>query len=287
MLALAAAVERDSDHPIARAVVDAARGPLPTARDVRDVPGTGVDGTVEGQSVAVRRLELEDLTRATASSIDHAVDERQRRGETVVAVWCDDEVIGAIAVATPLRPEAADAVATLHRLELRTAVLSGDTEPAVRVAAAELGIDQAAGALSPADKVAELRTLRAADHRVVMVGDGVNDAPALAAADVGCTVGSGSDAALANSDVALLGNDLRGVPSAISVARSTYSVIVQNFGWAMGYNPPPSPWPPSGSSTLSSPRWPWVSRACSWWPTACDSPGWAGAGTGDGRPYPP
>ncbi|MGB7052898.1 MAG: HAD-IC family P-type ATPase, partial [Acidimicrobiales bacterium] len=82
----------------------------------------------------------------------------------------------------------------------------------------------------------ELRTLRAADHRVVMVGDGVNDAPALAAADVGCAVGSGSDAALANSDVALLGNDLRGVPSAIGLARSTYSVIVQNFGWAMGYN---------------------------------------------------
>jgi heavy metal translocating P-type ATPase len=236
VLAVAAAVEQDSDHPIARAIVDAASGPLPTAHDVKDVPGTGAGGTVEGQTVAVRRFDREYLDQGTGASIGEAVDERQRRGETVVAVLCDDELVGAIAVTTPLRPEAADAVATLHRLELRTAVLSGDTQPAVRVAATELGIDEAAGALSPADKVTELRSLRAADHRVVMVGDGVNDAPALAAADVGCAVGSGSDAALANSDVALLGNDLRGVPSAIGLARSTYSVIVQNFGWAMGYN---------------------------------------------------
>jgi hypothetical protein len=119
---------------------------------------------------------------------------------------------------------------------LSTAILSGDAAPAVRTVAAEVGIDDAEAALSPADKVAAVRARRAGGHRVLMVGDGVNDAPALAAADVGCAIGSGSEAALATSGVALLGNDLEGVPAAVGVAGSTYAVILQNFGWAMGYN---------------------------------------------------
>jgi heavy metal translocating P-type ATPase len=243
VLALAAAVEQHSDHPIAKALVEAARGPLPSARDVRALPGIGVDGTVEGDAVAVRRLEGSNLVPAVApggvADVGHDNGDGRKgrdRGETMVGVYRNDDVIGAVALSTPVRPEAAEAVRSLHSLGLHTAVLSGDSEPAVRAAAEEVGIDDAAGALSPADKVTRLGALRRSDHRVVMVGDGVNDAPALAAADVGCAVGSGSDVALANSDVALLGNDLRGVPTAIGLARSTYSVIVQNFAWAMGYN---------------------------------------------------
>jgi soluble P-type ATPase len=145
-------------------------------------------------------------------------------------------VVGAIAVTTPLRAEARPAIDHLRSMGLDPAILSGDSEPAVRSVATALGISSAQSSLSPAGKVAALAGWRDADRRMVMVGDGVNDAPALAAADVGCAIGSGSEAALANSDVALLGNDLQGVPAAITVAGSTYSVIIQNFGWAMGYN---------------------------------------------------
>ena len=127
-------------------------------------------------------------------------------------------------------------MAHLHDMGLTTSVLSGDSEPSVRIVATELGIDSARSELSPVGMVGALATIREGGHQLVMVGDGVNDAPALAAADVGCAIGSGSEAALANSDIALLGNDLQGVPAAINVASSTYSVIIQNFGWAMGYN---------------------------------------------------
>jgi hypothetical protein len=119
---------------------------------------------------------------------------------------------------------------------LVTAILSGDAEPAVRTIASTLGVGTARSDLSPADKLDALRGWQADGRRVVMVGDGVNDAPALAAADVGCAVGSGAEIAVSNSDVALLGSDLHGVPGAIGIARATSAIILQNFGWAMGYN---------------------------------------------------
>ncbi len=195
-------------------------------------PGIGVEGTVDSRSIEVSRLVPDQLP----DSIEPAVSERFHRGETVVVVTRDGQIIGAIAVTTPLRPEAAPAVAHLDEMGLASSILSGDSEPAVRSVAAELGIESALAGLSPAGKVDALARMREDGHRPVMVGDGVNDAPALAAADVGCAIGSGSEAALANSDIALLGNDLEGVPAAIGVAGSTYSVIIQNFGWAMGYN---------------------------------------------------
>jgi soluble P-type ATPase len=154
----------------------------------------------------------------------------------VVAVTVDGTVVAVVGVATPVRPDAAPAVAQLHRMGLETAILSGDGTAAVDTVARSVGIDSARGSLTPAGKLEALQSLQDGHHRVVMVGDGVNDAPALAAADVGCAIGSGSEAALDNSDIALLGSDLRGVPAAIGIARSTSAVIVQNFGWAMGYN---------------------------------------------------
>jgi heavy metal translocating P-type ATPase len=231
VLATAAAVEAESDHPIAVAI--RAAGPTGTrATDLRSIPGSGVSGTVDGHRVEVSRLVGARLP----APLRLPVAERFERGETVVVVERDGEVLGAIAVTTPLRPEAEPAVTHLRSMGLPSSILSGDSEPAVRTVAAELGIASARSGLSPEGKVDALAALRHASHRVVMVGDGVNDAPALAAADVGCAIGSGSEAALANSDVALLGNDLQGVPAAIAVAGSTYSVIIQNFGWAMGYN---------------------------------------------------
>jgi heavy metal translocating P-type ATPase len=240
VLALAAAVEAESEHPIASAIRAAAPeadgagaivgvGP---ASDVRSLPGVGVVGTVAGSSVRVGRLEPEQLP----SPLRPGIMERYQAGETVVVVEQDGATVGAIALTTPLRPEARPAVDHLAAMGLPSSILSGDAEPAVRTVAAALGIRDARSGLSPAGKLAALGEMRDHSRRMVMVGDGVNDAPALAAADVGCAIGSGSDAALANSDVALLGNDLQGVPAAVGVASSTYSVIVQNFGWAMGYN---------------------------------------------------
>jgi len=238
LLALAAEVEAESDHPIALSIRHVAlsleRAPKPWGRatDVVVIPGSGVVGTVDGRRVMVGRLDGADVP----SSLRAAISSYQDRGDTVVSVTCDDRVVGVIAVATPVRPDASPAIATLHHMGLKTAILSGDAAPAVTTVARSLGIDWVRSGLSPAQKLEALQAMQADHHRVVMVGDGVNDAPALAAADVGCSVGSGSEAAFANSDVALIGSDLEGVPAAVGIAASTSAVIVQNFGWAMGYN---------------------------------------------------
>jgi soluble P-type ATPase len=168
--------------------------------------------------------------------LEVAAAEYRCRGETVVVVILDDRPVGLLAVSTPLRQEAASAIGRLHDFGLRTAILSGDSEAAVGAVARELSIDTAGGGLDPEQKLAELHGLRTGSGGVLMVGDGINDAPALAAADVGCAIGSGSEAALTTSDVALVGNDLRGVPAALGVASATYAVVLENFGWAMGYN---------------------------------------------------
>ena len=231
LLAAAAAVEAESDHPIALAIM-AASGPPVRGSDVRVIPGVGMAGVVGGLPVRVSRLEQSRLP----ESLSAAVAACYARGETVVLVERGNDALGAIAVTTPLRPEAGPSIRRLHEMGMRTAILSGDSEPAVVTAGAELGIGDVQAALSPAGKVAALRAGRLGSRSVLMVGDGVNDAPALAAAAIGCAIGSGSEAALANSDVALLGNDLNGVPAAVTVARATYGVMLQNFGWAVGYN---------------------------------------------------
>jgi copper-transporting P-type ATPase V len=231
VMALAAAVEAESDHPIAVAI-RAESGPGPRAEEATILPGTGVEAMVGGRPVRVVRV----TAAVVPPELVEAVAACEERGETVVVVERDAVVMGAIAVSTPLRPEAADAVAQLRAMGLRTSILSGDSRPAVQTVADRLGIDDAGSGLSPADKVEQLRSLKSGQRHVLMVGDGINDAPALAMADVGCAIGSGTEAALANSDVALLGDDLHGVPAAIGLARSTLAVILQNFGWAMGYN---------------------------------------------------
>jgi Cu+-exporting ATPase len=233
VLSVAAAVERESEHPIAVAIRAASSEiPTETASEVRELPGRGVAGTLAGEPVEVLRHSEVEMPAAMSD----AVEAREARGETVVVVTSRGAVVGALAISTPVRPEAASAIAHLKEMGLRSAILSGDSAPAVGAVASELAVDDARASLSPADKLEALRSLQSESQRVVMVGDGTNDAPALAAADVGCAIGSGTEAALANSDVALLGADLEGVPAAIGIARSTLAVIHQNFGWAMGYN---------------------------------------------------
>jgi cation-transporting P-type ATPase A/B len=231
VLELAAAVEADIEHPIAKAVC-AAHPPGQQATDVAILPGLGVAGRVGDRAVRVVRAPDDPLPPV----LEAAAEDFRARGETVVAVVLQDRPVGVLAVSTPLRQEAASAIGRLHDSGLRTAILSGDTDAAVGAVARELSIDTARGGLDPEQKLAALRGLRTGSAGVLMVGDGINDAPALAAADVGCAIGSGSEAALVTSDVALVGNDLRGVPAALGVASATYAVVLENFGWAMGYN---------------------------------------------------
>ena len=230
---LAAAVEADMEHPIGKAIC-AAHPPRLKAADVTVLPGVGVAGRVGDQAVRVVRVQEQE--HSLPAELQEAAEEYRRRGETVVVVVADDRPIGVLAISTPLRQEAAGAIDRLHELGKRTVILSGDSEAAVATVARELSIDTARGGLDPEQKLAALRGLRTGSAGVAMVGDGVNDAPALAAADVGCAIGSGSEAALTTSDVALVGNDLQGVPAAIGVASATYAIILENFGWAMGYN---------------------------------------------------
>ena len=233
VLALAAAVEAESDHPIATAIMDAAHDGTARAADVEVLIGHGVRGVVGHQVIEVHKVAGgTDLSAPLTSAVDRA----QGAGETTVVVRSDGAVIGIISITTVLRPEATDAVAQLSEMGITSAILSGDTARAVASAAKAVGIDDATGDLTPDDKLRAIDELSSGDRTVLMVGDGVNDAPALAKADIGCAIGSGSQAALATSDIALLSNDLRGVPAAIGVASSTYAVILQNFGWAIGYN---------------------------------------------------
>ena len=235
VLALAAAVEADSDHPIALAVMRAGESGV-RATDVHAPPGVGVTGLLDGHRIAVGKLDCSALP----GSIEGAVTERCQRGETMVAVEKDHAIVGVIAIATPLRPEALAAVRRLQELGSPRHLERGQ-----HTGGPHRG-NRAGDHLRPrrsesGRKVDALTSMRRDPKHVLMVGDGVNDAPALAAADVGCAIGSGSEAALANSDVALLGNDLQGVPAALGIVGSTYTVILQNFGWAMGYNAPALP----------------------------------------------
>lgn len=231
ILSSAASVEAEIDHPIASAIRDASPNRA-VADQVQMFAGGGVTGDLDGHRISIGRPIIESLP----LELGAAFDAHTERGDTVVEVSRDEQVLGIIAVATPVRDDAPPAVQRLHRMGLKTTILSGDAEPAVGFVARKTLIESHRSGLSPEDKLTALRTLQSGGQRVVMVGDGVNDAPALAAADVGCAVGSGSETALANSDVALIGSDLRGVPTAIAMTRSILAVIVQNFGWAMGYN---------------------------------------------------
>jgi heavy metal translocating P-type ATPase len=233
VLALAAAVEVESDHPIALAIIDAARDATARASNVEVLAGHGVRGIVADQVVEVHRInDALDL----GGLLNDAANRAHNAGETAVVVRRAGIVIGIISITTVLRPEAIAAVAQLASMGIGSAILSGDNARAVTSTATAVGIDDATGDLTPDDKLRAIEERSTGDRTVLMVGDGVNDAPALAKAAVGCAIGSGSQAALATSDIALLGNDLRGVPAAIGVASSTYAVILQNFGWAVGYN---------------------------------------------------
>ncbi|MCQ4196570.1 heavy metal translocating P-type ATPase [Streptomyces parvulus] len=234
LLRLAGAVEHASEHPVARAVAAGAErraGRLPDVAAFVGVPGRGVRGRVEGREVAVGRLH-DELPPAAA----RAVDEAEGNGRTAVVVAWDGEVRGVLAVADAVRETSAEAVAELRRLGLAPVLLTGDNRRVAESVAAAVGIDEVIAEVLPEEKVAVVERLRAEGRTVAMVGDGVNDAAALATADLGLAMGTGTDAAIEAGDLTLVRGDLRVAADAIRLSRRTLATIKGNLVWAFGYN---------------------------------------------------
>jgi cation-transporting ATPase V len=239
VLALAAAAEAGSEHPVAIAIVDSARGrglQIAPAVEFRALPGIGVRADVGGAKVWVGRpRQTEDPAQGSSAPLA-VLDEWEASGRTAVVVERDGKLLGALALADTIKPESAAAIAGLERMGIDVAMLTGDNARAAAAVAAQVGIAHVLAGVSPDAKVAEVVRLQDAGHRVAMVGDGVNDAAALVQADLGIAMGTGVGAAIEAADISVVSGDLRGVARALGLARETYAIILQNLGWAFGYN---------------------------------------------------
>jgi Cu+-exporting ATPase len=239
---LAGALEDASEHPVARAVASNARtatdGPLPAVDCFASHDGRGVTGVVDGHAVAVgRRAWLTRvLSDAAPTSLIEAADVAEAAGRTAVWVGWDGAVRGIVVVADTVKPTSAEAVAALRRLGLHPILLSGDNARTARAVAEQVGITEVIAEVAPERKVAEVRRLQGEGRVVAMVGDGVNDAAALAAADLGLAMGTGTDVAIQASDLTLVRGDLRSAADAIGLARATLGTIKGNLFWAFAYN---------------------------------------------------
>jgi P-type Cu+ transporter len=240
LLCYAGAVEQASEHPVAVAIAGAAQaelGALPHADRFLAMPGLGARGTVDGQDVIIGREGLfAHLALTVPAGLAAQCRRWERDGSTVVLAGWDGEARGALAIADMIKPTAAAAVTELRRLGLRTVLLTGDSQATGQAVSAQAGTDEVIAGALPASKVAVIRDLQAQGHRVAMVGDGINDGPALAAADLGIALGSGTDVAISAADLIVLRDDLGAVPDAIRLARGTLGVIRGNLAWAFGYN---------------------------------------------------
>ncbi|MCX4634502.1 heavy metal translocating P-type ATPase [Streptomyces platensis] len=240
LLRLAGALEHASEHPVARALAEGAArrvGALPAVADFANVPGLGVRGTVGGHRVLAGRARLaEEAGVVLPPELREALEAAAAAGRTAVVVAWDGRARGVLAVADAVKPGSAAAVRELRRLGLAPVLLTGDHEAVAQAVAAEVGIDEVIAEVLPEDKVAVVERLRARGRTVAMVGDGVNDAAALATADLGLAMGTGTDAAIEAGDLTLVRGDLRVAADAIRLARATLGTIKGNLFWAFGYN---------------------------------------------------
>ncbi|HEY5857836.1 MAG TPA: heavy metal translocating P-type ATPase [Aldersonia sp.] len=234
VLALAAAAEADSEHPLARAIVAAASGlDVPRAQEFSSSPAVGVVATVAGRRIAVGGPHL--LGEHDADELPVSAEWR-REGAIILHVLAEGAVVGALRLADDIRPESREAVDALHARGIEVAMITGDAEAVARHIADELGIDRVYAGVRPEDKAAKVAELQREGKTVAMVGDGVNDAPALAAADVGIAIGAGTDVAIASAGVILASDDPRSVLSVLELSQASYRKMKQNLWWAAGYN---------------------------------------------------
>jgi len=239
VLRLAGGVESDSEHPLARAIVSAARerDVVAPAEGFRSIPGRGVAATIDGTTYAVGGPALlRELSADLPADLRSTVDGWQARGAAVLHLVRVHQVIGALALEDEVRPEARPAIDGLRRLGVKVAMITGDARQVADAVAAELGIDEVFAEVLPEEKDQAVTALQDRGRSVAMVGDGVNDAPALARADVGIAIGAGTDVAIESAGVVLAGSDPRGVVAIIRLSRASYRKMVQNLAWAAGYN---------------------------------------------------
>ncbi|MFH1983090.1 MAG: heavy metal translocating P-type ATPase [Pseudomonadota bacterium] len=239
LLWLAAAVEQGSEHPLGKAIVSAARDrnmTLPTAHAFAAVSGLGVSATVDGRQVRVGKPGWFGETGPDLGALREVIKGYQADGKTAMPVVVDGSPAGVIAVSDKVKPDSADAVAALHRLGLRVVMITGDNALAADAIAKTVAIDEVLAEVRPDEKSARIKALQASGRRVAMVGDGINDAPALAQADVGLAIGTGTDVAIETADVILSSGSLKGIPRAIGLSRDTMRTIRQNLFWAFIYN---------------------------------------------------
>ncbi|WP_240606970.1 heavy metal translocating P-type ATPase [Microbacterium sp. Gd 4-13] len=236
LLALAAAAEADSEHPLARAIVNAAKEKnltVPGATDFESSPAVGVRAQVDGRTVRVGGPYMLEQENATELPV---ADQWRQDGAIILHVLVDGSVAGALRLADEIRPESRQAVTALHERDVQVVMITGDAEAVAAAVAADLGIDRFFAGVRPEDKASKVKELQSEGRMVAMVGDGVNDAPALAQADVGIAIGAGTDVAIASAGVILASDDPRSVLSVIELSRASYRKMKQNLWWAAGYN---------------------------------------------------
>jgi Cu2+-exporting ATPase len=236
---IAGAVESDSEHPLARAIAAAARdrGPVPPAAEFRSITGRGVEASVEGGRYAVGGPALRrERDLAEPPEIAERAERWRERGASVLYLVHGDRIVGALALEDEIRSEARDAVARLQALGRRVVMITGDARAVAEAVGEELGVDEVFAEVLPEDKEAKVAELQGRGLRVAMVGDGVNDAPALARADVGIAIGAGTDVAIESAGIILATSDPRAVLSIIELSRAAYRKSLQNLTWAAGYN---------------------------------------------------
>jgi Cu2+-exporting ATPase len=240
LLAQAAAVEVNSEHPLAKAIVaEAKRRNVPTvqAADFEALPGRGARALVDSKTIVIggpRLLTEGDVT--LPAEVEKLTTTWASEGKTVLYVVAEGRLLGAFAVEDEIRPESKEAVTELHGLGLRVAMITGDSKTVADSVARRIGIDDVAAEVLPADKAAAVKRFQSGGKRVAMVGDGVNDAPALATANVGIAIGAGTDVAIESAGIVLVRSDPRDVVGAIKLSRATYRKMIQNLVWATAYN---------------------------------------------------
>jgi Cu2+-exporting ATPase len=239
ILRLAAAAESESEHPLARAIMSAASdmGEIGRATDFRSMTGRGVEATVDGSLIAVGGPALlRELAIEPPVELVDDIEKWRNRGASVLAVIRDGRVIGAIALEDEVRPESLEAVRELQEEGVRVVMITGDAHQVAEAVAADLGVHEVIAEVLPEDKAAVVARYTSGGMQVAMVGDGVNDAPALASADVGIAIGAGTDVAIESAGVVLVGDDPRGVVSIRRLSNASYRKMLQNLAWAAGYN---------------------------------------------------
>jgi Cu2+-exporting ATPase len=240
LIARAAAVESDSEHPLAKAIVaEAKRRNVAqlSATNFEALPGRGTKATVDGQSIEIGGPRLLTEAKVTVPpEVEKLTTVWASDGKTVLYAVAQGRLLGAFAVEDEIRPESKEAVAELHQLGVRVAMITGDSKTVADSVAKRIGIDEVAAEVLPADKAAAVKRFQSGGKKVAMVGDGVNDAPALATADVGIAIGAGTDVAIESAGIVLVRSDPRDVVGAIELSRATYRKMIQNLVWATAYN---------------------------------------------------